>query len=342
MEIKTQHADRFIAKPPADLVAALVFGPDYGVVRERANTLARSIVPDLSDPFRVAELEQEAITADPAVLRDEAAAFSMTGGRRVVRVRDAGNALAPVMADYLEEPAGEALIIVEAGDLAKTSALRQLFTKSGQAAAIACYPDTAQNLETLVRSTLSEHALSIDPDALPMLASRLGSDRGVTRSELEKLSLYAMGEKRVTEDHINAVMGDESALRIEEVADSAGLGDYVRLDRNLTRLWAAGTVPASVLRRMMAHFHQVLLAREEVARGQDAENAMKKLRPAVHFTRSRNFLVQISRWNSDRLLQALNHLYEAEALTRMTGIPEEAVCSRALFTVAALAQAERR
>ena len=342
MEVKTQHADRFVAKPPADLVAALVFGPDHGVVRERANILARSVVPDLSDPFRVADLEEEKITAEPAVLRDEAAALSMTGGRRVIRVRDAGNALAPVMADYLDEPAGEALIVVEAGDLGKSSALRQLFTKSGQAAAIACYPDTAQNLESLIRSMLSAHGLSIDPDNLPLLASRLGSDRGVTRSELEKLSLYAMGEKRVTEDHINAVMGDESALRIDEIADSAGLGDYVRLDRNLSRLWAAGTAPSTVLRRMMAHFHQVLATREEVTRGQDAANAMKKLRPPIHFLRSSSFLAQVSRWNSERLLQALTHLYEAEALTRTTSVPEEAVCSRALLNVAALAQAERR
>ena len=342
MEVKTQHADRFVAKPPTDLVAALVFGPDHGVVRERANTIARSVVPDLSDPFRVAELEEEAITSDPSLLRDEAAAFSMTGGRRVVRVRDAGNALAPIMSDYLDEPAGEALIVMEAGDLAKNSALRQLFTKSDRAAAIACYPDTAQDLETLIRSTLSAQGLSIDADALTLLASRLGSDRGVTRSELEKLSLYAMGEKRVTEDHINAVMGDESALRVEEVADSAGLGDYIRLDRNLSRLWAAGTAPSSVLRRMMAHFHQVLAAREEVARGQDPADAIKKLRPPIHFSRSRNFLAQVSRWNSERLLQALTHLYEAEALTRTTAVPEEAVCSRALFTVAALAQSGRR
>jgi DNA polymerase-3 subunit delta len=342
MEVKTQHADRFVAKPPAGLVAALVFGPDHGVVRERANILARSVVPDLSDPFRVADLEAEKITAEPAVLRDEAAALSMTGGRRVIRVRDAGNALAPVMADYLDEPAGEALIVVEAGDLGKSSALRQLFTKNGQAAAIACYADTAQNLESLIRSTLSAHGLSIDPDTLPLLASRLGSDRGVTRSELEKLSLYAMGEKRITEDHINAVMGDESALRIDEIADSAGLGDYVRLDRNLSRLWAAGTAPSTVLRRMMAHFHQVLATREEVKRGQDAANAMKKLRPPIHFLRSSSFLAQVSRWNSERLLQALTHLYEAEALTRTTSVPEEAVCSRALLNVAALAQAERR
>src|SRR5258708_10457978 len=58
MEIKSHLADRFVARPPADLVAALVYGPDQGMVRERAAALARSVVADLNDPFRVAELDE--------------------------------------------------------------------------------------------------------------------------------------------------------------------------------------------------------------------------------------------------------------------------------------------
>ena len=74
MEIKSAQIDRFVANPPANLVAALIFGPDRGAVRERANALARSVVPDLSDPFRVADLDEDKIASDPAILRDEAAA----------------------------------------------------------------------------------------------------------------------------------------------------------------------------------------------------------------------------------------------------------------------------
>lgn len=342
MEVKSAQIGRFIAEPPGQLVAALVFGPDYGVVRERANALARTAVPDLSDPFRVVELDESKIASDPACLWDEAAALSMTGGRRLIRIRDAGNNLSPVMERFLDDPAGDALIVIEAGDLAKGSSLRQLFVRADHAAAIACYPDSERDLEPLVRAALKSEGLSIDSDVLQVLVSRLGSDRGVTRSELEKLSLYAMGDKVVTEAHIDAVMGDESQLRIEEAADSAGTGDYVRLDRTLTRLWAAGTAPGAVVRRVMGHFQQVLAVSEEVGGGSDAAGAMKKLRPPIHFSRSRSFLTQVSRWNSDSILRALNLLYEAEAQTRTTGVPEEAACSRALFTVAALANADRR
>jgi len=342
MEVKSPQIGRFIAEPPDRLVAALVFGPDYGVVRERATALARTVVSDLSDPFRVVELDESKITSDQACLWDEAAALSMTGGRRLIRIRDAGNNLSPVMERFLDDPAGDALIVIEAGDLAKSSSLRQLFVRADNAAAIACYPDNERDLEPLVRAALKSEGLSIESDTLQMLVSRLGSDRGVTRSELEKLSLYAMGDKLVTEAHIDAVMGDESQLRIEEAADSAGTGDYVRLDRTLTRLWAAGTAPGAVLRRAMGHFQQVLAVNEDVTGGADAFGAMKKLRPPVHFSRSRSFLAQVSRWNGDNILRALNLLYEAEALTRTTGVPEEAACSRALFTVAALANTDRR
>src|SRR5258708_8919168 len=79
MEIKSHLADRFIARPPAGLVAALVYGPDQGMVRERAAALARSVVPDLNDPFRVAELDEAGLAADPARLWDEAAALYMIG-----------------------------------------------------------------------------------------------------------------------------------------------------------------------------------------------------------------------------------------------------------------------
>src|SRR5690242_7409171 len=86
MEVKSHQADRFVARPPAGLVAALVYGPDQGMVRERATALAKRVVSDLNDPFRVSELDEAILDADPARLWDEAAALSMIGGRRVVRV----------------------------------------------------------------------------------------------------------------------------------------------------------------------------------------------------------------------------------------------------------------
>src|SRR5215510_15367104 len=102
MEVKASAAERFVGHLPSSLVAALVFGPDQGLVRERATAVAKTVTADLNDPFRVAELDESILESDPARLWDESAALSMTGGRRVVRVRSANNGLAGTFEKFLD------------------------------------------------------------------------------------------------------------------------------------------------------------------------------------------------------------------------------------------------
>jgi len=341
MIVKTQEADRFAANPPKTLRVALVFGPDAGLVQERAEKLLKSVVPDLADPFNVADLSESVLLSDPARLADEAAAISMMGGRRVVRVRGAGNNLTGLFEQFLgdEDRTGDTLVVVEAGDLSKGTGLRKLFESDDKAAAIACYADTARNLEDVVRDAMRAAGLSIAPDALADAVSRLGSDRGVTRRELEKLALYAQGQKSVSLEDGRAVMGDEAEARAEEASDAAGNGDFARLDLALERLWTADASVAQILRGAMGHFQRLASVRESVNRGESLETVIRRQRPPIHFLREQSFKAQVNRWSDERLADALDMLLEAEALSRTTAVPAEAVCGRTLMNIAALAKA---
>jgi DNA polymerase-3 subunit delta len=339
MIVKTGDADHFVRKPPRDLNAALVFGPDQGLVRERAEQLMRSVVSDLADPFRVADLDEATLAKDGARLFDEAAAISMTGGRRVIRVRGAGNSLSRLFESFLEDHTGDALVVVEAGDLSKGVGLRRVFEDDDGAAAIACYSDTERNLADVVRDGLKEYGLSIGPEALEDAVSRLGSDRGITRREIEKLALYVHGNKSVTLEDVEAVMGDEAEARTDEVCDAAGLGDLAKLGVALERLWLEDMSPVAILRMAMGHFQKLALAKANMDRGEPADAAIKRLRPPVHFMRVTSFKNQAQRWDQARLADALDMLLEAEALAKTTAVPAEAACGRALFNVAAMARA---
>jgi DNA polymerase-3 subunit delta len=335
MIVKTSDGDRYVARPPENLVAALIYGPDQGLVRERADTLAKTVCPDLRDPFRVSDLDEATIAADHARLADEAAALSMTGGRRVVRVRSTGNALAGIFESLLDDAPGGALVIVEAGDLAKGTSLRETFEEAKNGAAIACYPDSTEGLAQLVRNALKAEKVSISEDALAEAVSLLGADRGMTRQQIEKLTLYARGNDRLDIRDVRAIMGDEAEARVEEVCDAAGEGDWVKLDRALERLWAANVSPIGLLRVAMAHFQRLALAKS--TRGQDIEAIMKR-RPTIHFSRASSFRAQVQRWSERRLQETLDLLLETEALTKTTAVPAEAACARAFFTVAAWAK----
>ena len=64
MKFSASQADRFVRAPDPNIRAVLVYGPDAGLVRERAEAIARAVAPELSDPFRVTNLSARQLVDD--------------------------------------------------------------------------------------------------------------------------------------------------------------------------------------------------------------------------------------------------------------------------------------
>ncbi|MCW5752494.1 MAG: DNA polymerase III subunit delta, partial [Alphaproteobacteria bacterium] len=313
--------------------------PDQGAVRERAERLARQVVPDLADPFRVADLTWSDLVADVARLADEAAAIAFGGGRRVVRVRPPGEARADAFASFLADPKGDALVVAEAGDLAKSSALRRLFEGAEVAVAIACYSDEGAGLAQLVSEVLGEAKLRAEPEAEDYLRRVLGSDRAMNRRELEKLVLYVgPGRGPVTLADAEACIGDRGEGNLDLVCDALGEGHLAALEEALRRAFLSGENAIAVLRRAMGHFQRLHLAAGLVAEGRSAESAVQALRPPLFFRRQAPFRRQLARWTPERAERALRILLDAEIDCKSTGARDEAICRQALLRIAVAAR----
>ena len=333
MKIQGAAVARFVRDRPPRTRAVLLYGPDTGLVRERGQALMASVVPDVRDPFRVAELAGAQIADEPARLVDEAAALSLTGGARVVRVREATDGAADAFALLLAAPAG-ALVVVEAGDLAPRSKLRKLFEEAPNAAAIGCYSDEGETLEAVIRSTLAAAGLEAAPDALAYLAERLGADRLATRSEIDKLALYAHGQKTVTLADAAASVGDGASLAIEDIADCAATGDERGLARALDHAFREGVSAIAVLRVVGRHLQRIQLVAAQVDAGEAAEAVLRGLRPPLFFKRADRFRAALRKWSPQSLADALDALTRAEIDCKSTGLPAETVCAQALMTLA--------
>ena len=171
-------------------------------------------------------------------------------------------------------------------------------------------------------------------EALDDAVSLLGADRGITRREIEKLALYMRGRKRVELEHVRAILGDEAEARVDSVCDAAGECDLAGLDLALERLWASGATTTQILRVAIGHFQRLAQLKPFSAQDEALDAKLKgNKQHAASIKR------QLTRWSEERLLDACDLLLEAEALTRTTGVPAEAVTARALFTLAAMTRA---
>jgi DNA polymerase-3 subunit delta len=334
VKLAAARVEAFLRRPDPEIRAVLLYGPDAGLARERAETVARTICPDLRDPFRVAELSAATLAGDPARLADEAAQISLMAGRRVIRVRDASDALAPLFARFLPAAVGDSLIVAEAGDLPGRSALRRAFDESPVTAAIGCYPDSARDLAAVIRDAFAAHRIGASRDALDFLVGHLGGDRMLTRAELGKLTLYAGDGGHIDLDEARAVIADSAALSLDDAILAAAEGDGAALDRALARVFQEGESPVSVIRALLRHLQRLHLLAAQIAAGRSAEDAMRAARPPIFFKQQDSYRRQLTRWSEARLRRALDRIAEAEFRMKLTGLPAETICREAMFTLA--------
>jgi DNA polymerase III subunit delta len=328
MKLDARKLPGFLRDPGACRVV-LIYGDDAGLIRDRAEALVRAVAGSLDDPFLVAELTRD--TAGD--LAAEASSLPLTGGRRVVRLREATDTAAAAVKAILDGNA-PALVVLEAGSLPPRSKLRALAEAAPDAAAIACYPEDGAALEATIRGVLGELGVTVLPDALSWLAGQLGADRASTRRELEKLALYAGPGGKVDLDAAMACVGDFAGLSLDDAVFAATEGDVAMADRALEVAMGEGAAPVQVLRATLMHLQRLQRARAAMEDGVSVEEAMRALRPPVFFRRTGAFRRALTLWNRAGLDAAAAGMSDAERQCKRTGMPDTTICRAALLTLA--------
>lgn len=347
MKLKAREVDRALSNPDGSYAVYLIYGPDGGMVRERADVLSKALVRDPDDPFTVTRLTDEDIKADPAALADALAALSLTGEDRLVRVRLNGDS-APLAKLLAEIEAGnqpiEASLVIESGDLRKTAKIRKAAEDGGKSLAAPCYADTNRDLIELAEDMLRAESLTLQPDARAILAPFLEGDRALARSEVEKLILYkGLADQRggqadtVSRDDIAAISAIGSEAALDQILDPTLGGDVRAADTAYGRALASGLSPVGVLRSLQRRIDQFDMFHSG---GGDAgalarAGAPRFGPPADAFKRAARL------WSGRRLDQARRRAFDAERAVKRSGAPVDAIVGDLILRLSRAAASAR-
>jgi len=323
---KSSAVASFLKSPDPDCRAVLVYGPDAGLVAERATALAQAFARKAPGQTEIVRLDDRDFGEDPARLEIELRTVPMFAARSVVRVAAGAKLDVPSLKALLATPP-ENPLIVEAGNLRPDSGLRKLFESHKSAVALPCYGDE-RTLSSLIDAELADAGLSIDSETRSYLMTRLGADQALSRSEVAKLALYASGGTSVSHDDVEAIVGDAAETALDNFVYAASGGDPELALRELQRLAAAGTENAAALSALGRHFTQLHRVASAQAGGGNAEQAVKSLKPRPHFKREPLFLAHCRRWGAARLAHALPLIQEAVRRTRRSPELEAAFAER--------------
>ncbi len=335
--IKAADVDAFVARPDPARRVVLVFGPDAGLVGERVRAILAASVDDPNDPFALARLEGEELIAEPSRLTEEALTMPLFGGRRAVWVKAGSRNIAPAVEALLGDPlfAGvtpQCRVVIEAGDLRRNAPLRALCERAKNAVALPCYADSERDRARLIDEEMRTAGLSLAPDARAVLIPLLGGDRAASRSEIQKLAVYARGRDQVGVEDVAAVVSDASALTIEDIVDAAFAGKPGELETQLAKARVAGTAAGSILfnaQRQLAQLHKWRFAIEQ-GRG----FSLDAVQPPVPFRRRPLVEAALKAWSAARLATAMAQLADAVLDARRNPALADTITERALLAIA--------
>lgn len=340
MKLSFRDIEPFIKNPNPAARVILVYGPDSGLMKERAKTMGLSIVDDINDPFNAVTLNSDILGDDPARLSDEANAMSMMGGNRLIRVESASDKLTTYIKAYLEAPNNNALIILEASELGPRSSLRKLCESAKNAAAIPCYVEDERDISRLIRETIQGANLNIDPDAVGWLATNISGNRQKARSELEKLITYKGSENSpISAQDAMDICGESGAAALDEFVYAVAGNQSEKALRLLAQLTEEGVVFMVTLRSLQNHFRKLHMVKAAQEQGEAIEMAMKKLSPPIFFKQQNAFKAQANRFSMNGLSQILDRLNTLESQCKQTGAPVDTLCAQTILGISMMKRA---
>ena len=332
MKIKGQAAEAFCKAPKPDIRLALLFGRDSGQISDGAASLAKAWAN--SRTCEIVRLSEDEVKRDPARLMDELEAQPLFGEEeRLIRLQIGGEVLSKTLLDVLQlcDKTSIAPLVVEAGDLAPRSRIRQGFENAKNAVALHFYADQPQQMRAYVEAALSKSNVSLTPEALDMFCAELPGQRGLANAEIEKLSLYAIGLERAIEHaDISALTPGQASDQLSDLINAVLEGALAASYDKTDRLFEAGQTPIGALRGLQFEIQRLLFAHGGMEGGESLAQIAPRLRPRLFESQFSTFRDRLKLWSPKRLIRALDRIYECEKTCKQAGAPQN-LLTRKLF-----------
>lgn len=333
MKANRGQIERALARPGDEIRLYLLYGPDRSGSEALAQTLAEAMGADAERiDFAGSDLK-----SDPARLVDEAAAISLFGGARYIRIDPAGEEIVPAAEALLEADAAGNPVVALGGALRATSRLVKLALGSDRAMAFASYPLEGRDADRLVIELGHKAGLQIMPEVAHRLANACGSDRAILAAELAKLALYldAAPERPRPLDHeaLDAVGAANEEGDLGRFTDLVLNGELTDLDRELMRLASEGVEGVPLLRALLRRLVLLARLRADVERGDSAHSAVSKAGRAIFWKEKETVTRQVQHWRADALAKAIDRTVAAERALKSAGGPGMVAVEEELFAI---------
>lgn len=333
MKVSPTNSDNFVNKPNPNIHAVLLYGPDSGLVRLRANRLHHALIDQPKDPFRNIEIDYKKIKKDPSLLQDELHTRSLIGGRRFITITDVDATLPKPLIEILTSYKGDSFSLWIGEELPPSSSLRKTFENIDHLAAIPCYNDDSTTLKAVASQYLREHQFTISNTAIDMLSHRFSGDRMMVLSELDKLMLYKWSYKKIDTKDVEECTTQHTELSLDKLCMAVASANLPAIEYAYRMALEESASAIQMIRVLLQYFTKLHLVRAKIDAGESEQTAIAGLRPPLFFKVVPLFKQHLYLWSEKKLSANLAALNELEEQCKYKPLDPELLLSHFLILV---------
>ena len=338
MKLAYSQLDKHLAS--GKLAAAYVLRGEQDLLRELAlGEIRKTALGDTSDEFdfNLERFDGEKTTPESLVIAaNTLPLLGLAGGggqHRVLIVKRAKRLVegsqAEALVGYLKDPSPQTVLVMEleSSPDGRRKAWKEI---EKQVVVVQCDPPKDWEVEEWVAGQARIRKLPLDADAVRYLAKEFGSDLRRQLGELEKISLYAGGEK-LDGQELASLLGRGKAQSIFKFTDAVASRQVAVALKQLGRLLDEGEPALRILALLDRVLGQLLLAKEFGAGRGRSSQLMKVLR--VPPRAADNIALWSDRYRERDLLDAIEGLARCDRQLKSSGTPSRLILEGFVLSV---------
>jgi len=331
MKIKAYELKSLVEKKK--YAAYLVYGQNKGLVREKSQTIIDTYKDDQTE---IIKFENDELISEPEKLSNEFNTFSLIAEKKIIHVLNTKDNLTETITNTINNQDSTNLIIFETSELTPRSKLRKFFEKEKNLGILACYFDTERDVQDLIETTFKKESISISRDISLLIAKRLGNERHIIKSELEKIILYLKDKKEFKAEDILKCLSQNEDFGFDDLNYNLCDGDVVKLDKIINQLYLEGINPIALLRSAGKHFQKILFVNQKIDSGMNLNESLSQLKPPIFFLYINKFKNQVKKWRTILCYKAIERIMETEELCKLNSKISKIICWRTLSNIASI------
>ena len=281
MKISSYQVENYIKKIADEKISGcLLYGPEPTITRFRFEVIAKKIVNDLTDPFLVSQLSSEKIKEDKAILTDEFYSIAMLGGRRLIMIKDCDANTVQALKILLSDPQygrkSDNFILIQGGDMDKSSALRKLVEESQFLMAIPCYEEDATSLRKSISELFAENDIIAENEIINLMVKNFGKDRNLIANEVSKIKNYVGDENKLSLEIFKKITSSNQDENLQDFAVQFASKNYEWCFLRAEKAFEGGNESILLVRNLINYFSKLYNAKVSIENsGKSVEEAVK-------------------------------------------------------------------